>query len=54
MAYFDTAGASNGGTEAVSLLNELHSWIALGFTNRENYRLRTLLIAGGLPHPQLK
>jgi transposase len=47
-AYFDTGGASNGGTEAVNGLIELHRPIARGFRNRDNYRLRMLLIAGGL------
>ena len=46
--YFDTNGASNGGTEAVNGLIELHRRIARGFRNRDNYRLRMLLIAGGL------
>lgn len=45
---FDTNGASNGGTEAVNGLIELHRRIARGFRNRDNYRLRMLLIAGGL------
>ena len=34
-------------------LIELHRRIARGFTNQENYRLRMLLIAGGLAHPNL-
>ena len=46
--YFQTGGANNGGTEAVNGLIELHRRIARGFRNRENYRLRMLLIAGGL------
>ena len=49
LAYFDTAGASNGGTEAMNGLIELHRRIARGFRNRGNYRLRMLLIGGGLP-----
>ena len=49
IGYFDTAGASNGGTEAVNGLIELHRRIARGFRNRDNYRLRMLLIGGGLP-----
>ena len=56
LAYFDTDGASNGGTEAINGLIELHRRIARGFRNRDNYRLRMLLIAGGLrqsPHPQV-
>ena len=48
LGYFDTAGASNGGTEAVNGLIELHRRIARGFRNRDNYRLRMLLIGGGL------
>ena len=48
LAYFDTGRASNGGTEAVNGLIELHRRIARGFRNRDNYRLRMLLIAGGL------
>jgi transposase len=48
LAYFTTGRASNGGTEAINGLIELHRRIARGFTNRENYRLRMLLIGGGL------
>ncbi len=43
LAYFDTDHASNGGTEAVNELIELHRRIARGFRNRYNYRLRMLL-----------
>ncbi len=53
LAYFDTGRASNGGTEAINGLIELHRRVARGFRNRENYRLRMLLIGGGLderPH----
>ena len=39
LAYFDTRRASNGGTEAVNGLIELHRRIARGFRNRDNYRL---------------
>ena len=42
-------------TEAVNGLIELHRRIARGFRNPDNYRLRMLLIAGGLtpqPPPQ--
>lgn len=56
LAYFETDGASNGGTEAVNGIIELGRRIARGFHNFENYRLRMLLIAGGLdasPHTQL-
>jgi len=48
LAYFATGGASNGGTEAVNGLIELHRRVARGFRNRDNYRLRMLLIGGGL------
>ena len=48
LAYFETRGASNGGTEAINGLIELHRRIARGFRNRHNYRLRMLLIGGGL------
>jgi transposase len=54
LAYFDTDRSSNGGTEAVNGLIELHRRIARGFRNRDNYRLRMLLIAGGLTSPHLK
>jgi len=48
-----TGGASNGGTQAVNGLIELHRRISRGFRNRGNYRLRMLLIGGGLSHPNL-
>jgi transposase len=48
LAYFTTGRASNGGTEAINGLIELHRRIARGFRNRDNYRLRMLLIGGGL------
>jgi transposase len=52
LGYFDTGGASNGGTEAINGLIELHRRVARGFRNRDNYRLRMLLIGGGLdPSP---
>lgn len=54
LAYFDTGRASNGGTEAVNGLIELHRRVARGFRNREHYRLRMLLIGGGLTHPHLR
>ena len=38
LGYFDTYGASNGGTEAVNGLIELHRCIARDFRNRDNYR----------------
>ena len=48
LAYFTTGGANNGGTEAINGLIELHRRVARGFRNRHNYRLRMLLIGGGL------
>ncbi len=54
LAYFDTDRASNGGTEAINGLIELHRRVARGFRNREHYRLRMLLIGGGLTHPHLR
>ena len=51
LGNLDTGGASNGGTEAVNGLIELHRRIARGFRNRDNYRLRMLLIGGGLTLP---
>ena len=54
LAYFTTNRSSNGGTEAVNGLIELHRRVARGFRNRDNYRLRMLLIGGGLSHPHLK
>ena len=54
LAYFDTSRANNGGTEAINGLIELHRRVARGFRNRDNYRLRMLLIGGGLTHPHLK
>ncbi|HIW30847.1 MAG TPA: transposase, partial [Candidatus Luteococcus avicola] len=40
---------------SINGLIELHRRIARGFRNRENYRLRMLLIGGGLtvPPPQV-
>ncbi|MCT1448961.1 transposase [Brevibacterium casei] len=48
LAYFTTARANNCGTEAVYGIIELHRCLARGYRNRENYRLRMLLAAGGL------
>ena len=53
LAYFDTARSNNGGTEAMNGLIELHR-VARGFRNRESYRLRLLLIGGGLTSPHLR
>jgi transposase len=54
LAYFDTGRANNGGTEAINGLIELHRRVARGFRNPDNYRLRMLLIGGGLSSPHLK
>ncbi|MEJ1093033.1 ISL3 family transposase [Microbacterium istanbulense] len=48
LAYFTTSRANNGGTEAVNGIIELHRRLARGYRNRNNYRLRMLLAAGGL------
>ena len=48
LGYFSTEGANNGGTEAINGLIELARRVARGFRNPDNYRLRMLLIGGGL------
>lgn len=48
LAYWRTERSNNGGTEAINGLIELHRRLARGYRNRDNYRLRMLLIAGGL------
>ena len=54
LAYFTTSRANNGGTEAINGIIELHRRIARGFRNLNNYRLRMILAAGGLTHPNLR
>jgi transposase len=54
LAYFTTGRASNGGTEAINGIIELHRRIARGFRNQGNYRLRMILAAGKLTHPNLR
>lgn len=57
LAYFTTARSSNGGAEAINGIIELHRRIARGYRNRDNYRLRMLLVAGGLditPPPEVR
>jgi transposase len=54
LAYFTTERASNGGTEAINGIIELHRRIARGFRNPTNYRLRMILAAGRLTHPNLR
>jgi len=48
LGYFTTGGANNGGTEAINGQIELARRVARGFRNPDNYRLRMLLIGGGL------
>ena len=48
LAYWNTDCSNNGGTEAINGLIELHRRLVRGYRNRDNYRLRMLLIAGGL------
>jgi hypothetical protein len=54
-AYFTTGRASNGGgTEAINgRLKHLRGF-ALGFRNLTNYRLRMILAAGRITHPNLR
>jgi transposase len=54
LAYFTTERASNGGTETINGIIELHRRIARGFRNPANYRLRMILAAGKLTHPNLR
>jgi transposase len=53
LAYIATNRASNG-TEAINGIIELHRRIARGFRNPANYRLRLILDAGRLTHPNLR
>ena len=46
LAYFTTGGANNGGTEAITVWSS-RGRVARGFRDRENDRLRMLLIGGG-------
>ncbi|MDD9207390.1 ISL3 family transposase [Georgenia sp. 10Sc9-8] len=54
LGYFTTNRANNGGTEALDGIVELHRRIARGFRNKDNYRLRMILVGGGLTHPELR
>jgi len=47
LAYFDTSGVSNGGTEAINLIIEKVRRLAHGFRDFDHYRLRILLAASG-------
>ena len=49
LAYFDHPGTSSGPTEAINGRLEHLRDIALGFRNRGNYLIRSLLHAGGMP-----
>jgi transposase len=54
LAYFNTGRSSNGGTGAINGLIECHRSVARSFRNRDNYRLRMLLIGGGLTSPHFR
>jgi len=54
LASFDTGRSNNGGAEAINGLIELHRRVARGFRNYDNYRLRMLLVGGGLTSPHLR
>jgi hypothetical protein len=43
LAYFDTHGVSNGGTEAINLIIEKVRRLAHGFKEFDHYRLRIML-----------
>lgn len=47
LAYFTTARANNGGTEATNGIIELHRRLGRGYRNRHNYHLCMLLASGG-------
>ncbi len=47
LAYFDTGGLSNGGTQAINGLIQKVRRVGHGFRNFTNYRLRMLLAASG-------
>ena len=47
LAYFDTSGVSNGGTEAINLIAEKVRRLAHGFKDFAHYRLRIMLAADG-------
>jgi transposase len=50
LAYFDTSGVSNGGTEAINLIIEKVRRLAHGFKDFDHYRLRIMLAADGRRH----
>ena len=47
LAYFDTSNVSNGGTEAINLINEKVRRLAHGFRDFDHYRLRIMHAADG-------
>jgi transposase len=47
LAYFDTSGVSNGGTEAINLIIEKVRRLAHGFKDFDHYGLRIMLAANG-------
>jgi transposase len=47
LAYLDTSGVSNGGTEAINLIIEKVRRLAHGFKDFDHYRLRIMLAADG-------
>jgi transposase len=47
LAYFDTSGVTNGGTEAINLIIEKVRRLAHGFKDFDHYRLRIMLAADG-------
>ncbi|EYR65243.1 transposase [Actinotalea ferrariae CF5-4] len=47
LAYFDTDGVSNGGTEAINLHIKKPRRLAHGIRTFDHYRLRILLAASG-------
>ena len=47
LAYFDTHGVNNGGTEAINLIIEKIRRLAHGHKDFDHYRLRILLTADG-------
>lgn len=47
LAYFDTSGVSNGGTEAINLIIEKVRRLAHGVKDFDHYRLRIMLAADG-------
>ena len=47
LAYVETSGVSNGGTEAINLIIEKVRRLADGFKDFDHYRLRIMLAADG-------